>query len=182
MSYIRYLRKKNHMTQSKLAEILGVTQTSVSQWESGRNFPDIKTAKRLADYFDTTLDMIMTHSSDRKSPASAKSSIYGDKAAGGIALPDVVELELKRKMLQLFEQLSLTAKMRIVERAEAYLEVEALSAKETEVKSYEELEAESLKAAAESEEGTASAETSDEALADEPAEETVDEGETEGSV
>ncbi|HHT44800.1 MAG TPA: helix-turn-helix transcriptional regulator [Fastidiosipila sp.] len=128
MSYIRYLRKKNHLTQSQLADILGVTQTSVSQWESGRNFPDIKTARRLADYFDTTLDLIMSHSSDMDPSLKAKDALYAGKDSGGVALQDVLSLEIKRKILRILEQLSLTAKVRILERAEAYLEIETIEA------------------------------------------------------
>ena len=64
MSYIRQLRKQHHITQAQLAEKLNVTQTSVSQWESGRNFPDIKTARKLADYFGASLDQILAPRTD----------------------------------------------------------------------------------------------------------------------
>lgn len=128
MSYIRYLRKKNHLTQSQLAEILGVTQTSVSQWESGRNFPDIKTARRLADYFDTTLDLIMSHSADMDPATKTKDALYASKDSSGVVLQDVLSLEIKRKILHIIDQLSMTAKVRILERAEAYLEIETIDA------------------------------------------------------
>lgn len=128
MSYIRYLRKKSHLTQSQLADILGVTQTSVSQWESGRNFPDIKTARRLADFFDTTLDQVMSNTSVSTSTLRRKERVYGDKVDNGIALHDIVELELKRKIMIILDHLSVTAKIRILERAEAYLEIESLDA------------------------------------------------------
>lgn len=59
MNGIRFFRKKHHMTQNDLAKILGVKQTSVSQWETGRNYPDIKTAKRIAEMYDATLDQIL---------------------------------------------------------------------------------------------------------------------------
>ena len=38
---IKLLRKKNDMTQEKLADYLGVTYQSVSKWECGINTPDI---------------------------------------------------------------------------------------------------------------------------------------------
>lgn len=131
MSYIRYLRKKSHLTQSQLADILGVTQTSVSQWESGRNFPDIKTARRLADFFDTTLDQVMSNTSVASTSLRRKERVYNDKIEGGIALHDIVDLEIKRKIMIILDQLSVTSKMRILERAEAYLEVESLDASKT---------------------------------------------------
>ena len=60
LSGIRFYRKKNHMTQIDLAEAMGVTQTSVSLWESGRNYPDIKTARRMADNINTSLDNVLS--------------------------------------------------------------------------------------------------------------------------
>jgi len=38
---IKLLRKKNDITQDKLAEYLGVTAQSISRWESGTCYPDI---------------------------------------------------------------------------------------------------------------------------------------------
>jgi transcriptional regulator with XRE-family HTH domain len=125
LSYIRFLRKKNHLTQTQLAEILGVTQTSVSQWESGRNFPDIKTARKMAEYFDTTLDQIMSAPNEDSYAVRRGGNLYGDKLEGGLALNDVFDLEIKRKLMIIVDHLSLTAKVRLLERAEAYLDVES---------------------------------------------------------
>ena len=38
---IKELRKKNDLTQEKLAEYLGVTYKSVSKWECGLTMPDL---------------------------------------------------------------------------------------------------------------------------------------------
>ncbi len=127
MNGIRYFRKKNHMTQSELAEMLGVTQTSVSQWEGGRNYPDIKTAKRLAEMFGATLDQIL--GMDRvdqaalpQAPDFAEWPGTGTDGAGdGIYL-----MEQKARLLAIMDRLSPLARQRILDRAEIYLELELL--------------------------------------------------------
>lgn len=128
MNYIRYLRRKKQLTQGQLAEILGVTQTSVSQWENGRNLPDIRVARKLADYFDTTLDQVMSVSSSTQVPLRSKERLYSDKVEGGVPLHEMVDLEIKRKIMVILNKLSMTAKMRLLERAEAYLEIESENA------------------------------------------------------
>ncbi len=40
-TFIRECRKEKELTQEELAELLGVTQKSVSRWENGRTMPDM---------------------------------------------------------------------------------------------------------------------------------------------
>lgn len=46
------------MSQKELADILFVNQTAVSQWETGRHFPDMAQAIKIADFFKVTTDYI----------------------------------------------------------------------------------------------------------------------------
>lgn len=39
--FIAELRKEHNLTQEQLAEILGVSNRSVSRWENGKNMPDV---------------------------------------------------------------------------------------------------------------------------------------------
>ena len=39
--FLRECRKEKGITQEQLAEMLGVTNRSVSQWENGSNLPDL---------------------------------------------------------------------------------------------------------------------------------------------
>ena len=48
-SVIRRLREERRMTQSRLAELLGVSDKAVSRWETGRGYPDITLIEPLAD-------------------------------------------------------------------------------------------------------------------------------------
>lgn len=55
---IRELRKRNHITQEKLAECLGVSFQSVSRWENGLAYPDITLIPVLARYFKVSTDVL----------------------------------------------------------------------------------------------------------------------------
>ena len=48
-------RKEKGFTQKDLAEKLGVTDKSVSKWETGVNFPDVAILERLAEELDITV-------------------------------------------------------------------------------------------------------------------------------
>ena len=45
---IRQLREQNKMTQAELAEKLGVSSKTISQWETGKGLPDISLLQPLA--------------------------------------------------------------------------------------------------------------------------------------
>ena len=56
---IRSLRKQRKMTQEKLAEALGVTVGAVYKWESGQSQPELNLLVEMADFFDTSVDMLL---------------------------------------------------------------------------------------------------------------------------
>ncbi len=53
---LKELRKKNHITQRKLANDLHISQTSVSKYERKESLPDLEMAVKIADYFGVSLD------------------------------------------------------------------------------------------------------------------------------
>lgn len=53
------LREEDGMTQEELGEKLGVSQGTVSQWESGKRVPGGEAVKAMAELFDTTADFIL---------------------------------------------------------------------------------------------------------------------------
>ena len=46
---IKELRKKNNLTQQQLADIVGITATGVSYWESGNATPNTETLNKLSN-------------------------------------------------------------------------------------------------------------------------------------
>lgn len=53
------LRTERKITQFKLAEALNYSDKAVSKWERGESVPDITVLKRIADYFDVTVDYLL---------------------------------------------------------------------------------------------------------------------------
>lgn len=58
--FIQEKRKEKKITQERLAERLGVTEKSVSNWENGRNMPDLSLFKPLCDELGITINDLMS--------------------------------------------------------------------------------------------------------------------------
>jgi len=75
---LKTLRKQKGITQSDLAEILNYGYTAISNYESGRNEPSIKDLKKIAQFFDVSLDYLLCVN-DIKNPYSAPSGKEPDE-------------------------------------------------------------------------------------------------------
>ena len=62
---IKQLRKKKGISQSELAEVIGVKNNTVSTWERGTRKPDFEALNLLSDYFEVSFDYILG-SSDKE--------------------------------------------------------------------------------------------------------------------
>lgn len=58
--FIAECRKAKKITQSELAEKLGVTDRSVSNWENGKNMPDLSFFKPLCNILDITINELLS--------------------------------------------------------------------------------------------------------------------------
>lgn len=56
---IRSFRKERRLTQEQFAEALGVTVGSVYKWESGQMTPELDMIVNIADFFDTSMDVLL---------------------------------------------------------------------------------------------------------------------------
>ncbi|MEA4833513.1 MAG: helix-turn-helix transcriptional regulator [Oscillospiraceae bacterium] len=65
---IAFLRKQKGMTQEELAHSLGVTNQSVSKWESAQCCPDIQLLPELAKIFDVSIDELMGYKAAESMP------------------------------------------------------------------------------------------------------------------
>ena len=57
---LQQLRKQKGLTQEELAELLYVSRTAVSKWESGRGYPSIDSLKAIAGVFSVTVDDLLS--------------------------------------------------------------------------------------------------------------------------
>ena len=56
---IRRFRRERSLTQEQLSEVLGVTAGAVYKWEAGLSVPDIELIIQMADFFDTSVDVLL---------------------------------------------------------------------------------------------------------------------------
>lgn len=58
-SFIAFLRKENRLTQKQLAELLNVSDKTVSHWECDETSPDISILPELAEHLGVTVDELL---------------------------------------------------------------------------------------------------------------------------
>lgn len=63
------LRKKHGLSQKKLADKLGVAQSSINYWEKGQRIPSANAVQKIADFFDISVDYL--YGNDFELPADA---------------------------------------------------------------------------------------------------------------
>jgi transcriptional regulator with XRE-family HTH domain len=91
------LRKQKGVTQGELADVLGVSNQSVSKWESGQCCPDIQLLPELAKYFDVSIDELMGHETPKKETKGSYPQ-ENDPIINDPLLNEAIEL-LGKKML-----------------------------------------------------------------------------------
>ena len=57
---LKKLRTDKELTQEELAEILYVSRTAISKWESGRGYPNIESLKAISKYFFVSVDDLLS--------------------------------------------------------------------------------------------------------------------------
>ena len=55
---LRTLRESLSLSQAKLAELLGITQSSLNRYENGQSTPTVELFRKYADFFDVSMDYI----------------------------------------------------------------------------------------------------------------------------
>lgn len=64
MNRIRELRKQANLTMKQLGEILGLAESTISQYETGKREPDHKTLLKISEYFHVSVDYLLGHVSE----------------------------------------------------------------------------------------------------------------------
>lgn len=59
MSKIRELRKERNLTMKKLGESIGVAESTISLYETGKRQPDNEMLKKIADFFNVSTDYLL---------------------------------------------------------------------------------------------------------------------------
>jgi len=66
---IRQARQRAHLSQEKVAELIGVSRQAVTKWESGQSAPTTDNLFRLAEILGTTVDLLIAPAGDSRSVA-----------------------------------------------------------------------------------------------------------------
>ena len=59
-NYIKSKKKNKKITQEQLSEKLGVSNKAVSNWENGKNMPDLSLFKPLCEILDISINELMS--------------------------------------------------------------------------------------------------------------------------
>lgn len=84
---IKFLRKKQRLTQAELAKKLGVSDKTISKWETGRGFPDIGIFESLSQALKASAAELLNGNSvenENKSGNILKSRFYVCPVCGNI--------------------------------------------------------------------------------------------------
>ena len=66
LTNLKKLREDASISQKALADAIGVSQQSVNKYENHNIEPDIETLIRIADFFETSVDYLIGHTSIRR--------------------------------------------------------------------------------------------------------------------
>lgn len=74
MNRIKQLRTSQKLTQVVLSNALGISQSTLSSWESGRYEPDLTSLQKLSEFFGVSVDYLLgRESAQKESPAASNS-------------------------------------------------------------------------------------------------------------
>lgn len=88
--FLAYARKEKGLTQREVAELLGISNRTVSAWEQGRAYPDVLSLSQLAEIYDVTADEILK--GEKAEPAEPTES---DNSQGDITGSTAENAEIK---------------------------------------------------------------------------------------
>lgn len=67
---LKMLREKKGISQQTLADIFGISQQSVNNYENHETEPDIYMLMKLADYFEVSVDLLIGHTTKQNTNAN----------------------------------------------------------------------------------------------------------------
>ncbi len=65
---IKSLRKIKKKNQEDIADLLGITRQAYGYYEKGSRQPDFESLKKLANYFEVSIDFLLTGNKSSSSP------------------------------------------------------------------------------------------------------------------
>ena len=75
---LKELREQLGFSQARFARAIGVSQSTVGMWESGKNTPTFSTLESLANYFGVTVDYLLGRTDEPNSVDAAIANFKKD--------------------------------------------------------------------------------------------------------
>lgn len=139
------LRNMHGMSQEGIAEKIGISRQAYAKWESGATVPDIDKCKRLADFYDVTIDSLLKTETEDKigmiPPAPKGKNIWGSvtiNERGQIVIPkaarEMFGLSGGQRLIVLSDQegIALLPADRFEEKMKAFMECAFMNREEEE--------------------------------------------------
>lgn len=94
---LKQLRMEKRVTQQQLAENLGVSNRTISRWETGRNMPDFDLLLELAKYYNVGVEAILNGN-----PVTAEAESLSDDVMHAVAVYTTEEkIAIRKRFHQL---------------------------------------------------------------------------------
>ena len=92
---LKFFRIKYHLSQSELADKLGLSASTISMYEVGRREPDFETEEKIADFFNTDLNTLRGRDIESITRKGVSIKVLGRVAAGIPieAVTDIIDTE-----------------------------------------------------------------------------------------
>ena len=104
------LREESRLNQSQLADVLHVSTSTISAYETGKALPTMERAIQMADYFGVTLGYLVGRSRVRFDLAVLNRPMYHEKTMGDLVMSiDGMQEEQRRAAFQVITALKLAS-------------------------------------------------------------------------
>ena len=91
MNRLKEIRKQRKLTQKEVAQAMGVSQSTLSEWETEKYQIDNDSLFKLADYFGVSIDYLLGRDEGQ--------SVFLDST------PDMIETDIQDKLKEVLSQL-----------------------------------------------------------------------------
>ena len=92
---VRQLRKERGMTQQELADMIGLTKVTISQYETGKRKPSFEMIEALADVFHVDMNYLLGFTDKIQKPAGDETDPVANKYMG-VTLEEIELVEAWR--------------------------------------------------------------------------------------
>lgn len=99
MNRIALLRKERKLSQKELGIAVGVAQNTVCNWENGNREPDHEALKKMASFFDCSIDYLLGQDETQEKPTPVSGDGLGAEQLEFIKLYDAAAPALRAAAL-----------------------------------------------------------------------------------